>query len=74
MDNIDKTIDQIKHHIAVLNHSSERMADSLDELENDVSNLRERVSSIESNLEWMKMLNVAILGAVLSLVFKVFAA
>ena len=71
---IDKTIDQIKHHVAVLNHSSERMADALDELEDDVSNLRERMSIIESNLEWMKMLNIAILGAVFSLVFKVFAS
>ena len=70
---LTKNITAIKHHISILNHSSERMARSLDELENEVKYLTERLVKIEANQVWMKQINYAILGSILALVFKVFA-
>tara|TARA_B100001123_G_C15274309_1_gene1011550 strand:- start:648 stop:875 length:228 start_codon:yes stop_codon:yes gene_type:complete len=70
---LNKTIDAIKHHVRILNHSSERMARSLDELEDDVKSLTERLAKIEANQIWMKQINHLILGSILALMFKVFA-
>lgn len=70
---IDSTIDAIRQHLRILNHSSERMAHSLDLLEDDVNRLTERLAKIEANQQWLKQLNIVILGSILAIVFKVFA-
>tara|TARA_Y100001963_G_C6697148_1_gene407541 strand:+ start:472 stop:624 length:153 start_codon:yes stop_codon:yes gene_type:complete len=49
------------------------MARSLDELEDDVKSLTERLAKIEANQIWMKQINHLILGSILALMFKVFA-
>ena len=72
-DALNKTIDAIKHHVRILNHSSERMARSLDELEDDVKALTERLAKIEANQIWMKQINYLILGSILAVILKVFA-
>jgi len=52
----------------------QRMADSMDDLEDDVGKLSERVSAIETNIQWLMRLVMVVLGSVLALVGKIFAA
>ena len=56
---LNKTIDAIKHHVRILNHSSERMARSLDELEDDVKSLTERLAKIEAT-GWARLANIGV--------------
>jgi predicted nuclease with TOPRIM domain len=70
---MDSTIDAIRQHLRILNHSSERMANSLDLLEDDVNRLTERLAKIEANQQWLKQLNIVILGSILALVLRVFS-
>ena len=70
---MNDSIDKIRESIKVLNHSGERMADSLYDMDNELSKLTERVAGIEANLQWVMRLVMAVLGSVLALLFKVFA-
>ena len=71
--NLDSILDRIRDHIKVLNHSSERMANSLDGLEDDLNELSQRVSAIEANLGWLMKLIWIILGGIVMIVFRMFA-
>ena len=66
-------VDKIRAHIKVLNHSSERMANALDGVEDEVKELSERVASIEANLGWLMKLIWIILGGIVMIVFRMFA-
>tara|TARA_R100001143_G_C3235240_1_gene76578 strand:- start:69 stop:302 length:234 start_codon:yes stop_codon:yes gene_type:complete len=65
-------VNRIRTHIKVLNHSSERMADALDGVEDEVKELSERVTSIEANLGWLMKLIWIILGGIIMIVFRMF--
>jgi hypothetical protein len=62
---MDGQIERIAHHIEILNHSSERMTAEL-------SDLSERVASIEAHMSWLMRLIWMVLGGVVMLVFKVY--
>jgi chromosome segregation ATPase len=68
-----ETLESIREHIRTLNHSSERMASALDSVEDDVSELSQRVASIEANMKWLINLVLLVLGGVVSLIFRIFA-
>ena len=70
---LETILDRIREHIKVLNHSSERMANTLDRVEDDVSELSERVAAIEANLGWLMKLIWIILGGIIMIVFRMFA-
>ena len=69
---MEETLNRIREHVKVLNHSSERMASALDSVEDDVSELSQRVASIEANMKWLMNLVLLVLGGVISLIFRVF--
>ena len=71
--NLDSILDRIRDHIKVLNHSSERMANALDGVEDDLNELSQRVSAIEANLGWLMKLIWIILGGIVMIVFRMFA-
>ena len=58
-------LDRIAHHVRILNHSSERMTEEL-------SDLSERVASIEAHMSWLMRLVWMVLGGIAMLVFKVY--
>jgi len=70
---LETVLDRIRQHIKVLNHSSERMASTLDELEDDFSELSQRMASVEANLAWLMKLIWMVIGGIVMIVFKVFA-
>ena len=70
---LETILDRIRQHIKVLNHSSERMASTLDELEDDFSELSQRMASVEANLAWLMKLIWMVIGGIVMIVFKVFA-
>ena len=53
------------HHVRVLNHSSERMSA-------DLSEVTERVASIEAHMSWMMRLIWIVLGGVFTILWGVF--
>ena len=71
--NLEIILDRIRDHIKVLNHSSERMANALDGVEDDLNELSQRVSAIEANLGWLMKLIWIILGGIVMIVFRMFA-
>jgi len=71
--NLETVLDRIRQHVKVLNHSSERMASTLDELEDDFSELSQRMASVEANLAWLMKLIWMVIGGIVMIVFKVFA-
>ena len=71
--NLESILDRIRDHIKVLNHSSERMANALDGVEDDLNELSQRVSAIEANLGWLMKLIWIILGGIVMIVFRKFA-
>jgi len=71
--NLETVLDRIRQHVKVLNHSSERMANALDGVEDEVKSLSERVASIEANLGWLMKLIWIILGGIIMIVFRMFA-
>jgi len=70
---LETVLDRIRQHVKVLNHSSERMASTLDELEDDFSELSQRMASVEANLAWLMKLIWMVIGGIVMIVFKVFA-
>ena len=70
---LETVLDRIRPHVKVLNHSSERMASTLDELEDDFSELSQRMASVEANLAWLMKLIWMVIGGIVMIVFKVFA-
>jgi hypothetical protein len=70
---LEKTLEIIRGHIRVLNHSSERMVKLLDEVEDELSDLGARVAAIEANMGWLMRLIWVILGGIIMIVFRVFA-
>ncbi len=70
---LETVLDRIREHIKVLNHSSERMASTLDELEDDFSELSQRMASVEAHLAWLMKLIWMVIGGIVMIVFKVFA-
>jgi uncharacterized protein YqhQ len=71
--NLETVLEKIRQHVKVLNHSSERMASTLDELEDDFSELSQRMASVEANLAWLMKLIWMVIGGIVMIVFKVFA-
>jgi septation ring formation regulator EzrA len=71
--NLETVLERIRQHIKVLNHSSERMANTLDGVEDDVKVLSEKVAAIEANLGWLMKLIWIILGGIIMIVFRMFA-
>ena len=71
--NLESILDRIRDHIKVLNHSSERMANAGDGVEDDLNELSQRVSAIEANLGWLMKLIWIILGGIVMIVFRMFA-
>ena len=71
--NLESILDRIRDHIKVLNHSSERIANALDGVEDDLNELSQRVSAIEANLGWLMKLIWIILGGIVMIVFRMFA-
>ena len=70
---LETALDRIRQHIKVLNHSSERMASSLNELQDDFGEMSERMASVETNLAWLMKLIWIILGGIIMIVFRMFA-
>ena len=70
---LETVLDRIREHIKVLNHSSERMASTLDELEDDFSELSQRMASVEAHLAWLMKLIWMVIGGIVMIVFKVFS-
>ena len=70
---LETVLDRIRQHVKVLNHSSERMASTLDELEDDFSELSQRMASVEAHLAWLMKLIWMVIGGIVMIVFKVFA-
>ena len=70
---LETVLDRIRQHVKVLNHSSERMASTLDELEDDFSELSQRMASVEANLAWLMKLIWMVIGGIVMIVFKVLA-
>jgi len=71
--NLETVLDRIRQHVKVLNHSSERMASTLDELEDDFSDLSQRMASVEAHLAWLMKLIWIVLGGIVMIVFRVFS-
>ena len=71
--NLETVLDRIRQHVKVLNHSSERMASTLDELEDDFSELSQRMASVEANLAWLMKLIWMVVGGIVMIVFRVFS-
>ena len=69
---LETALDRIRQHIKVLNHSSERMASSLNELQDDLGDMSERMASVETNLAWLMKLIWIILGGIIMIVFRMF--
>ena len=65
-------LNKIRDHIKVLNHSSERLANSLDDMYYELSKLSQRVASIEANMGWLMRLIWMVLGGIIMIVLKVF--
>ena len=70
---LETVLDRIRQHVKVLNHSSERMAATLDELEDEYSELSQRMASVEAHLAWLMKLIWMVIGGIVMIVFKVFA-
>ena len=70
---LETILDRIREHIKVLNHSSERMASTLDELEDEFFMLSQRMASVEAHLAWLMKLIWMVIGGIVMIVFKVFA-
>jgi len=70
---LETVLDRIREHIKVLNHSSERMASTLDELEDDFFMLSQRMASVEAHLAWLMKLIWMVIGGIVMIVFKVFS-
>jgi len=70
---LEQALEKIRTHVKVLNHSSERMANALDGVEDDVGELTARVAAIEANLGWLMKLIWIILGGIIMIVFRMFA-
>jgi uncharacterized protein YoxC len=71
--NLENVLDRIRQHIKVLNHSSERMASSLNELQDDFGEMSERMASVETNLAWLMKLIWMVVGGIVMIVFRVFS-
>ena len=71
--NLETVLDRIRQHVKVLNHSSERMASTLDELEDDFSDLSQRMASVEAHLAWLMKLIWMVIGGIVMIVFRVFS-
>jgi|TARA_R110000824_G_scaffold26803_4_gene91735 chromosome segregation ATPase len=71
--NLETVLDRIRQHVKVLNHSSERMASTLDELEDDFSELSQRMASVEAHLAWLMKLIWMVVGGIVMIVFRVFS-
>jgi len=69
---LETILDRIREHIKVLNHSSERMASTLDELEDEFFMLSQRMASVEAHLAWLMKLIWMVIGGIVMIVFKVF--
>ena len=70
---LETALDRIRQHIKVLNHSSERMASSLNELQDDLGDMSERMASVETNLAWLMKLIWMVVGGIVMIVFRVFS-
>tara|TARA_R100001530_G_scaffold28818_1_gene22798 strand:+ start:1272 stop:1502 length:231 start_codon:yes stop_codon:yes gene_type:complete len=70
---LETILDRIREHIKVLNHSSERMASTLDELEDEFFMLSQRMASVEAHLAWLMKLIWMVIGGIVMIVFKVFS-
>ena len=70
---LETALDRIRQHVKVLNHSSERMASTLDELEDDFSDLSQRMASVEAHLAWLMKLIWIVLGGIVMIVFRIFS-
>ena len=70
---METQLDGIRKHLTVLNHSSERMANSLNDMDSELSELSQRVAAIEANMGWLMRLIWVVLGGIIMIVFKVFA-
>ena len=71
--NLETVLDRIRQHVKVLNHSSERMASSLDELEDEFGKMSQRMASVEANLAWLMKLIWIVLGGIVMIVFRIFS-
>jgi predicted nucleic acid-binding Zn-ribbon protein len=70
---METQLDRIRKHLTVLNHSSERMANSLNDMDSELSELSQRVAAIEANMGWLMRLIWVVLGGIVMIVFRVFA-
>ena len=70
---LETALDRIRQHVKVLNHSSERMASSLDELEDEFGKMSQRMASVEANLAWLMKLIWIVLGGIVMIVFRIFS-
>jgi|TARA_Y100000296_G_scaffold55811_1_gene64045 hypothetical protein len=70
---LETILDRIREHIKVLNHSSDRMASTLDELEDEFFMLSQRMASVEAHLAWLMKLIWMVIGGIVMIVFKVFS-
>ena len=70
---METQLDRIRKHVKILNHSSERMANSLNDMDSELSELSQRVAAIEANMGWLMRLIWVVLGGIIMIVFKVFA-
>lgn len=61
-----ESLSQLAHHVRVLNHSSERMTEEL-------SDLSERVASIEAHMSWLMRLTWIVLGAVIMVALRIYS-
>tara|TARA_R110000787_G_scaffold112174_1_gene221120 strand:- start:233 stop:463 length:231 start_codon:yes stop_codon:yes gene_type:complete len=71
--NLETVLDRIRQHVKVLNHSSERMAATLDELEDEFGKMSQRMASVETNLAWLMKLIWMVIGGIVMIVFRVFS-
>ena len=72
--NLETVLEKIRQHIKVLNHSSERMASTLDKLEDDFGEMSERMASVEAHLAWLMKLIWMVVGGIVMIVFRVFSS
>jgi len=70
---LETILDRKREHIKVLNLSSERMASTLDELEDEFFMLSQRMASVEAHLAWLMKLIWMVIGGIVMIVFKVFS-
>ena len=71
--NLETVLEKIRQPVKVLNHSSERMASSLDELEDEFGKMSQRMASVETNLAWLMKLIWMVVGGIVMIVFRVFS-